>query len=51
MLECADTNQDAARLQEACAAAMIAAGVEPEWVEADYYNIDELLNGMLGPPP
>lgn len=51
MLECADTNQDAAGLQEACAAAMIAAGVEPEWVEADYYHIDELLNGMLGPPP
>lgn len=34
-----------------CADAMLAAGLDKAWVEADYDNIDELLNGSLGPPP
>jgi len=39
------------RLEKACADAMLAAGVEPAWVEADYRNINELLTGKLGPMP
>ena len=39
------------RLENACARAMIAAGVDAQWVEADYANIDELLLGDLGPAP
>ena len=46
-----DTSPEARALEAACAEAMIAAGVEPEWVEADYNNIDELLLGDLGPMP
>ncbi len=30
---------------------MIEAGVESDWAEADYDNIDELLTGKLGPVP
>ncbi len=30
---------------------MLAAGVEPDWVAADYRNIDELLQGKLEPVP
>jgi hypothetical protein len=39
------------RLERACGRAMIAAGVDPAWVAADYDNIDELLLGRLGPVP
>lgn len=46
---CYDLSEDARRLQDACDAAMIAAGVDPDWVNADYQNIDELLQGELGP--
>jgi GrpB-like predicted nucleotidyltransferase (UPF0157 family) len=42
---------DCKRLEDACAQAMIAAGLDPAWVEADYDNIDELLWGELGPVP
>ncbi|KPJ63615.1 hypothetical protein AMK68_03470 [candidate division KD3-62 bacterium DG_56] len=42
---------EACRLEEACQKAMLAAGVDPQWVEADYANIDELLSGDLGPAP
>ena len=42
---------DFGRMEEAGGQAMLAAGVEPEWVEADYGNIDELLMGHLGPVP
>ncbi len=38
-------------LEKAGYEAMIAAGVEPQWVEADFDNIDDLLLGRLGPPP
>jgi len=48
-LFCANLSQDAARLQEACEAAMTAAGVPKAWVQADYENVDQLLNGELGP--
>jgi hypothetical protein len=46
-----DENPECQRLEEVCAKAMIAAGVEPKWVEADFDNIDELLLGRLGPVP
>ncbi len=42
---------DCRRFEQACGKAMIAAGVGPKWVEADYDNIDELLSGELGPMP
>lgn len=42
---------DLRRFEEACGKAMVAAGVEPEWVAADFDNIDELLSGKLGPLP
>ena len=42
---------DCARLEGACGRAMIAAGVDPAWVAADYDNIDELFLGHLGPMP
>jgi hypothetical protein len=48
-LFCADLSQDATKLQEACEAAMVAAGVPEEWVQADFENVDQLLNGELGP--
>lgn len=48
-LWCYDKSEDARRLDEVCSDAMIAAGVEPDWVKADYDNIDELLHAKLGP--
>lgn len=51
LLSYSDRSEDCRRLEEACGAAMIAAGVEPEWVAADFDNIDELLTGKLGPVP
>ena len=48
-----DSNEspECQQLEAMCAKAMIAAGVAPEWVEADYDNIDELLSGQLGLMP
>ena len=46
-----DKSAECRLLDDACAQAMIAAGVDPEWVEADYGNIHELLLGDLGPVP
>jgi hypothetical protein len=40
-----------AAMERACQEAMLARGVEPGWIEADYDNIDELLMGRLGPVP
>lgn len=51
LLICEDVTEEARQLAEDCAQAMVAAGVEPAWVEADFHNIDELLNGELGPAP
>lgn len=51
MLMTSDTNEDCRRLETACAKAMIAAGVDEDWVNADYANIEELLSGQLGPLP
>ena len=46
-----DRSPEARALQQACARAAVAAGVDTAWVEADYDNIDELLWGELGPVP
>jgi hypothetical protein len=51
MLCMSDTSAECRELEEACAKAMIAAGVDAQWVEADYDNVDELLLGRLGPVP
>jgi len=51
LLENADLSPEAQELWEACAEAMIAMGLDPQWVEAGYDNIDQLLSGDLGPPP
>ena len=50
-LACSDTSPECRRLERACGEAMVAAGVDPAWVEADYDNINELLLGKLGPVP
>lgn len=46
-----DESPECRRLEEAAAEAMSQAGVEPEWIAADFANIDELLSGRLGPVP
>jgi hypothetical protein len=51
MLASSDVSPAARQIQEACAEAMLDAGVNAKWVEADFDNIDELLLGHLGPPP
>jgi hypothetical protein len=51
ILECADVSDSARQLAEACAEAMLAAGIEQRWVDADFDNIEELLRGDLGPVP
>ena len=48
ILCCSD---EAQVLEDACVVAMTDAGVDPEWVKADFGNIEELLRGELGPPP
>ena len=51
LLARSDLRADCRRLEDACAKAMLRAGVEPEWVKADYSNIDELLSRRLGAMP
>ena len=51
MICCYDVSADCRRLDDACAQAMVEAGVPRAWVEADYDNIGELLSGALGPVP
>lgn len=46
-----DESEECRRLEQTCAQAMLAAGVEPAWVKADFANIDELFAGELGPVP
>ncbi len=46
-----DSSPDARELESACAQAMRDAGIDAAWVEADFANIDELLQGKLGPMP
>ena len=46
-----DRSPDCRRFEQACLKAMVDAGVEPGWVEADFDNINELLAGKLGPIP
>lgn len=46
-----DESDDCRRLEDASAQAMLAAGVEEDWVRADFDNINELLQGKLGPMP
>lgn len=48
-LSCCDLSKDAMKLWQLSGHAMVAAGVDRDWVEADYDNIDELLMGQLGP--
>jgi len=50
LLEAGEPNE-AMALENACMKAMVEAGVDPDWVEADFKNIDELLLGELGPAP
>ena len=49
MLSISDQSAECVQMEEACADAMIGAGVDPHWVDVDYGNIDELLTGKLGP--
>ncbi len=51
ILSCSGLSEQEAEFENACFQAMIDAGVDPEWVEADYQNIEELLLGWLGPLP
>lgn len=51
MLCCSDLSADCRRLEAAVEDAMLTAGVEPQWIEAGFRNIDELLLGGLGPMP
>ena len=51
LLAVSDESAECARLEEACAEAMVSAGVEPDWVDTDFGNIGELLTGKLGPMP
>lgn len=46
-----DSSPDARELESACAQAMRDAGIDAAWVQADFANIDELLQGKLGPMP
>ena len=46
-----DKSPDNNTMEDACARAMIAAGLDPAWVAADFDNIDQLLWGELGPVP
>lgn len=51
LLNSYDVSEEHRRMFDACCKAMRSAGVDPDWVEADYDNIDELLLGELGPIP
>jgi len=51
ILNCYDESEENRQLYDVLTAALRAAGVPPDWVEADYDNIDELLLGELGPVP
>jgi hypothetical protein len=51
MLNCYDLSEECRRWTDACQEAMVRAGLDPQWVKADYDNIDELLLGELGPAP
>jgi len=51
LLIAGDHSPECQRLEEACARAMLDAGVDRTWVKADFNNIGELLTGKLGPMP
>ena len=44
---CCDLSKEAMKLWQQCQFGMIGAGVDRDWVEADYENINELLSGEL----
>ena len=46
-----DKNPDCQHVDAACFKAMVACGMDADWLENDYENMDELLLGKLGPPP
>ena len=50
-LGCWDKTDEGRELEYVCGQAMIEAGVERDWVRADYDNVGELLSGQLGPLP
>lgn len=41
--------ESARELSSACDEAMLHAGIEEDWIRTGYDNIDELLQGELGP--
>ncbi len=51
VMHCSDTSPRSAEYFDAVDEAMVAAGVESEWVANAYQSIDELLLGRLGPMP
>lgn len=46
-----DISSEARELAEECDKAMIESGIDEDWVNSGYDNIDELLHGKLGPTP
>lgn len=46
-----DRSREARELSEACDNALLSLGIDAEWVDSGYDNIDELLHGCLGPTP
>jgi hypothetical protein len=48
---CSDKNRDAKLHEEMWDRALVEAGLDVNWVESAFDNIDDLLNGSLGPPP
>ena len=51
VMHCGDESERSNEYFDAIDEAMVAAGVEREWVAGGYQNIDELLLGRLGPVP
>jgi hypothetical protein len=51
ILNCYDESEENRQLYDVLTVALREAGVSPDWVKADYANIDELLLGELGPVP
>ncbi|WDV44205.1 hypothetical protein PV797_11775 [Clostridiaceae bacterium M8S5] len=46
-----DKSKEARELSEACDNELLSLGINTDWVELGYDNIDELLHGKLGPTP
>ncbi|MCE5323395.1 DUF4037 domain-containing protein [bacterium] len=48
---CSDKNHDAKLHQEMWDHMLVETGLDEEWVDSAFDNIDDLINGSLGPPP